>query len=101
MYDGWLAVDEGDGQICKSLRSFGYDETAAAKLLKSNIRHKLFDDHIWLSVGYRQNKSDFNRVQRLCCCLAILFLTMIANAVWYKTEEKTDTRFVLTAVCVY
>ena len=34
----------------------------------------------------------FTRVQRLSCCLAILYLTMIANAMWYRTDGQTATQ---------
>ena len=56
-------------------------------LLQSNITRKLFEDHIWLSVVYRLSWSTFTRVQRLSCCLAVLFLTMVMNAMWYKTDD--------------
>ena len=47
----------------------------------------IVNDHIWFSVFYRKGKSSFSRVQRLSCCLAILYLTMISNAMWYRTDE--------------
>ena len=93
MHDDWLAVDEGDGSTSKVLNAHGTDGGSdPSDLIRSNIKHKMFDDHIWLSVGYRKNKSKFSRLQRLCCCLSILFLTMISNAMWYKTEDNTETR---------
>ena len=74
VHDDWLAIDEGDGKMCATLQSFHKDETDSGQLLKSNLHHNMFDDHMWLSVGYRQNKSSFNRLQRVCCCLATLIV---------------------------
>ena len=39
----------------------------------------------YLSFCYR---STFTRVQRLCCCLAILYLTMISNCMWFRDDEE-------------
>ena len=55
------------------------------------MNRKIFDDHIWLSVGIRKTKSNFTRLQRLSVCLSLLFMTMIANAMWYRTEENKDS----------
>ena len=34
------------------------------------------------------SRSPFSRVQRLCCCLCILYLTMIANAMWFRGDDE-------------
>lgn len=62
-----------------------------SSLVKSNISRKMFDDHLWFSVFNRKRKSKFSRLQRLSCCLSILFLTMISNAMWYKTDNTEGT----------
>jgi len=43
----------------------------------------MFDDHLWLSVARRPQKSNFSRVQRWSMCLSTLYLTMVVNAMWY------------------
>jgi len=48
------------------------------------------DDHLWFSVVSRPTRSNFTRVQRLSCCLSLLFTTMIANAMWYGQESELD-----------
>ena len=58
------------------------------EMLRNNINRKLFDDHIWLSVGVRKTKSHFTRLQRLSVCLSLLFMTMISNAMWYKSDTS-------------
>ncbi|XP_067950294.1 uncharacterized protein [Watersipora subatra] len=62
-------------------------------LVKSNTKNKIFDDHLWLSVVKRPNKSNFSRVQRWSMCVSTMFLTMVVNAMWFPTEpvENPDT----------
>ena len=43
----------------------------------------LTDDHLWLSVVSRRAHSRFTRIQRLSCCLSLLFTAMLANAMFY------------------
>ncbi len=83
MCNDWLALDASDGQIERDLKvSTSSEDADPGALLQGNITRKLFDDHIWLSVGYRQTKSQFTRVQRLAVCLATLLLAMVTNAMW-------------------
>ena len=35
----------------------------------------------------RPMNSHFSRKQRLSCCVSAMFLTMVANAMWFGTEE--------------
>ena len=56
--------------------------------MRNNLSRKFFDDHLWLSVAYRKSRSKFTRAQRLSCCVALLYLTMIANAMWYKAPDE-------------
>ena len=60
----------------------------AGVLLRNNVSRKIFDDHLWLSIFCRKSRSKFTRTQRLSCCIALLYLTMITNAMWYKTPEE-------------
>lgn len=55
-------------------------------LFNENTRENTTDTHLWLSVAIRPEESHFTRVQRLACCLAFLFLTMIANAMFYGQD---------------
>jgi hypothetical protein len=87
----WLADYNGGTE--RYLRALALeDEDEASSLLKNNFNRKLYDDHLWLSVGYRKNKSNFTRIQRLSTCLAILFLGMVANAMWYNTGSDTPAQ---------
>lgn len=67
----------------------GIHELIAFKhLFSSSARKKLANDHLWFSVFSRPTRSNFTRVQRISCCMSLLFLTMITNAMWFKTEDK-------------
>ncbi|KAK2546861.1 Polycystic kidney disease protein 1-like 2, partial [Acropora cervicornis] len=87
--DDWLAVDESDGKIERTLYPASKEElTKFNVLFTSEIRKNLTDDHLWFSVVARPPRSNFTRVQRLTCCLSILMCTMLANAMFYKVQEK-------------
>ncbi|XP_077869620.1 polycystin-1-like protein 2 [Saccoglossus kowalevskii] len=87
--DRWLAVEEGDGMIDRLLPVCGKDEVTNFRyLFTSSAKKDLTDGHLWFSVLSRPSKSSFSRVQRLSCCLSLLFTTMIANCMWYKTEDN-------------
>ncbi|KAH3789114.1 polycystic kidney disease protein 1-like 2 [Dreissena polymorpha] len=46
---------------------------------------------MWVSIFYRSQISPFTRVERLSCALVYICLTMIANAMFYKTEADYET----------
>ena len=87
--DDWLAVDESDGKIEKTLYPATKKElTKFNVLFTSEVRKNLTDGHIWFSVVARPARSTFSRVQRLTCCLSILMCTMVANAMFYRVGES-------------
>ena len=88
MCDDWLAVEEGDGKIEKTLFPASKKElTKFNVLFTSEVRKNLTDGHIWFSVVARPPRSNFTRVQRLTCCLSILLCTMVSNAMFYKIGQ--------------
>ena len=42
---------------------------------------------MWVSVFSRPTRSSFTRVQRITCCVALLFLTMIANCMFFRAQD--------------
>ena len=62
-------------------------------LFSNNVSRSLFDDHLWLSVGIRHTPSKLTRVRRLALCLALLYLSMIANAMWYGVAGSGQAAF--------
>ena len=109
LVDDWLSLEDSDGRCKRTVPLSSKDDvTNSQDLLGSNFQYKLFDDHIWLSVGYRKTRSSFTRVQRLCCCMSILYLMMITNAMWFGRGNETGNQaaivlgpFSITVMQVY
>ena len=59
-------------------------------LFWKKTRKNLTDSHIWFSVVNRPRTSRFTRVQRLTCCLCLLFTSMMASILFYKTEPSNS-----------
>ena len=85
-------MDEEDGRTERLLKIASPDDDASDSLLSSNVTKSFWNDHLWLSVGYRKSRSTFTRVQRLSVCLSILFLTMITNAMFYGTGDDDTNK---------
>ncbi|XP_046581985.1 LOW QUALITY PROTEIN: uncharacterized protein LOC124289408 [Haliotis rubra] len=89
--DRWLAVEEDDGMVDRILPVAGLNDLIAFKhLFSSSARKKLTNEHLWVSVFSRPTRSNFTRVQRISCCVSLLFLTMISNCMFFKTEGKQE-----------
>ncbi|CAF1019415.1 unnamed protein product [Rotaria sordida] len=88
--NNWFAIEKGDGLIdriipiasIKELRSFGH-------LFTESIKKKLSDGHLWFSVFSRPVRSNFTRLQRISCCMSLLFCSMISNAMFYRQDTQT------------
>ena len=48
------------------------------------------DGHLWFSVYTRPPNSSFTRVQRLTCCISLLFSSMVANAMFYELADAKE-----------
>lgn len=85
----WLSVDKEDGEVQanfpvatkEDLASFSYQ-------FSTRISKSLGDGHLWLSVATRPPHSPFTRVQRVSCCLSVLYCAMVASAMFYQFGEK-------------
>ncbi|XP_070557234.1 uncharacterized protein [Ptychodera flava] len=89
--DEWLAVDKADGKIDRLLSIAPMTSLTNFSTLFGWRRQKsLTDDHLWFSVFLRPNWSEFTRVQRLSCCLSLLFAYLISNAMFYKTDNEQE-----------
>lgn len=88
----WLAVEEDDGQIDRTLQTATKEELTNFNLLFSTeARKNLTDNHLWFSVVARPPKSTFTRVQRLSCCLSVILTTMLANAMFYQVGDESSS----------
>ncbi|KAL3211152.1 hypothetical protein MRX96_000836 [Rhipicephalus microplus] len=80
----WFAVEKEDGLTDRLLPVAGKDEaTEFSHLFQLKSQKNLADGHLWFSVFMRPPKSRFTRVQRVSCCVALLYLSMLVNAMWY------------------
>ncbi|XP_021339537.1 polycystic kidney disease 1-related protein-like, partial [Mizuhopecten yessoensis] len=52
--------------------------------------NNVFDDNLWVSLIFRPSYSRFTRVQRLWSIVSLLFLSMIASAMFYDTSTDTS-----------
>ena len=81
----WLAVERGDGSVDRLLPVAGLGEaTEFSHLFQQKTQKNLKDGHLWFSVFMRPPQSRFTRVQRVSCCMALLYLSMLVNAMWYE-----------------
>lgn len=64
-----------------------------AHLFTQSVKKKFSDGHLWFSVFSRPVRSNFTRLQRISCCISLLFCTMISNAMFYRQEtDATKTK---------
>ena len=89
----WLDVAEEDGKVEIFLRpATERDMVSFKKIFNTKIRKEICDNHLWFSVAYRPARSPFTRLQRLSCCLSLLFSFMVATAMFYGSgPEPGDT----------
>ena len=57
-------------------------------LFWAKAKQNLFDGHLWFSLFQRPAKSIFTRVQRLTCCLSLIFCAMCASIAWYGAADN-------------
>ena len=59
-------------------------------MFSQRSRKNLVDGHLWFSVLARPPQSRFTRLQRVSCCLCLLYTTMVANAMFYGIPTDSD-----------
>ena len=94
----WLAVDQGKTlQVDRVIPAEQKDkaEDSFKNFFNASLWTKLIDDHLWLSVFIRGFKSSFNRTQRWTCCFVLVFITFVANCMWFETGKRQDPIIVI------
>ncbi|CAF0898918.1 unnamed protein product, partial [Brachionus calyciflorus] len=85
----WLALDYDDGLICRNLNTAGDAELKNFNyLIKRQTKDNLSDGHLWFSILARPTLSSFTRMDRLTCCFVLLFITMLANILYYDVNDN-------------
>ena len=89
--NSWFALEKGDGKIKRLLTPISPSEMKTFKYSLNSRGSKSFTEgHLWLSVVTKPPKSKFTRVQRATCCLSLLMSAMLANAMFYRTDNVAD-----------
>ena len=85
----WLSIEHGNCMVDKVVPAtdLNKDFDSFFSLVSSTLWMKMVDDHIWVSVFVRGYKSSFNRTQRWTVCFALLFITFVANCMWFETGK--------------
>eukprot|EP00058_Branchiostoma_floridae_P016495 XP_002601983.1 hypothetical protein BRAFLDRAFT_98933 [Branchiostoma floridae] len=87
----WLAVDEDDGKIERLIPTAGEEEmTKFRNVFFAKSSRDMNDGHLWFSVAGRPARSPFTRVQRLSCCLTLLYSTMLTNIMFFGRGDDFD-----------
>ncbi|XP_078703567.1 polycystin-1-like protein 2 [Branchiostoma floridae x Branchiostoma belcheri] len=87
----WFGVDEDDGQIDRMIPSAPPEEMKKFRnVFWAKSYRDMSDDHLWFSIAFRPARSPFNRVQRLSCCLALLYSTMLTNIMFFGRGDDFD-----------
>ena len=63
---------------------------AFSHVFTSHTASKLNDGHLWFSVFNRPPQTRFTRVQRVLCCMMILWLEMMVNIMWYTVRPPPE-----------
>ncbi|XP_052068318.1 uncharacterized protein LOC127707695 isoform X2 [Mytilus californianus] len=85
--DKWLAMDMDDGLIDRIIPVINNKECGFETAFSQQSRANVTENHLWLSLAIRPQKNSFTRVQRLSVILMLLFLTMITNAMFFKSSD--------------
>lgn len=87
----WLSLTRENCKTWVELSPLTSEAVPKYLMLSENSRRGLFDDHLWFSLSIRPNASKFTRVQRLWCIVALLFLSMVASAMWFNSNPSIST----------
>jgi hypothetical protein len=86
-----FAVEKDDGQIDRLLTVASKKQKRnAIQLAKKQIKGRLSDKHLWLSVFTRPVHSSFTRLDRVVCIFFLLYLHMLMDVMWYGLDKKED-----------
>ncbi|XP_076458276.1 polycystin-1-like [Babylonia areolata] len=92
----WLSLEQEDGTLKTELRVADHEELHSfSRVFQSALANSMAERHMWISVFNRPDHSRFTRVQRITCCVTLVYLYMFLNAMWYglikDQSDKTDS----------
>jgi len=87
----WLAVERLDGAIDVEVEVTSEGELTRFKsLFQWRAVTNFADRHLFLSVFTRPPQNPFTRCQRLTCMLSIIMVSLVTNAMFYRSEKGND-----------
>ncbi|XP_019633210.1 PREDICTED: polycystic kidney disease protein 1-like 2 [Branchiostoma belcheri] len=87
----WLSVEKDDGKVQRIIpRAVPEDLQKFRNLFLAKSARDMNDGHLWFSVAGRPARSPFTRVQRLSCCLTLLYSTMLTNIMFFGRGDDFD-----------
>ncbi|XP_019635022.1 PREDICTED: polycystic kidney disease protein 1-like 2 [Branchiostoma belcheri] len=87
----WFSIDEDDGKIDRIIPSASLEEmTEFRNVFLAKSSRDMSDGHLWFSIAGRPARSPFTRVQRLSCCLTLLYSTMVTNIMFFGRGDDFD-----------
>ncbi|XP_073440661.1 polycystin-1-like protein 3 [Dendrobates tinctorius] len=91
--DSWLSADFADCQMDRIFASASKANLMSLRyLLFSGTVEKFLKDHLWFSVWTRCPWSPFTRVQRICCCMCLLFCGLVINIMFWNDRSDEDSQ---------
>ncbi|XP_033756196.1 polycystic kidney disease protein 1-like 2 [Pecten maximus] len=94
LYNNWLAIDRGIGQIKAEIQSLTQEDLVQNSLYQFGLKSSkdLQNNHLWISIISCPAYSPFTRVQRLSCALSLLLTTMLASLMFHgvPTDDPAD-----------
>ncbi|KAK3787395.1 hypothetical protein RRG08_032352, partial [Elysia crispata] len=86
----WLTPEDAVDRIIQPCDPADLESLRSAFF--TNTKQKVTEDHLWLSVFLRPERSRFSRVERVGCCLCFLALAMITSAMFYQGSDDQDRK---------
>ncbi|XP_061188827.1 uncharacterized protein LOC133197002 [Saccostrea echinata] len=86
----WISQQYGNCDTWVVLEPLSKGLLVRETIFTETARKGFFDDHLWFSISKRPHYSQFTRVQRLWTLMALLFLSMVASAMWFNQEPSKE-----------
>ena len=86
----WLAVEKEDGAIERVVQASG--ARSCQEMLIHTAGKQIMENHVWFSIFFKSHRSRYSRKERTSTAFALLFLAMLADAVWYGIMPEEPTK---------
>ncbi|KAL3309693.1 polycystic kidney disease 1-like 2, partial [Cichlidogyrus casuarinus] len=95
--DRWFAVEKPNSDIDQVVSVSGpADVLRLTHLFGKTMSMNLTEGHLWISIFSRLAHSRFTRLERVGCCLLLIFLSMLTGCMFYRNLGPAVDKNVLT-----